>query len=291
MISPRKVTLLGIALASCSVAATAQAEENSDTSLSYGFGTHFGEPYAGNDVTKNILGITHRSDYRYGSNYFNGQVELSDKHNSAGPGTDSGGQDVSLSYRNTLSANKVFGKPDAFSFGPIRDIGITAGVDFDNRDASYYDSRKRMAVVGPTVMFKVPGYLNASILSAWESDAPYNKVTGIQSSRQTYDTYPILNVNWGVPFSVGPVALSYEGDLSYAASKGTNAFGDKTKPETDLDMRVMYDVGQWMGAGKDTLRLGLEYQYIHNYDGFDHNGPAGKGADTSTPLVRAEYHF
>lgn len=289
--SLRKVTFLGIALASCSVVVTAHAEEQSDTSLSYGFGTHFGEPYAGNDVTRNVLGITHHSDYKYGSNYFKGQVEMSDKHDAAGPGTDSGGQDVSLSYRNTLSFGKVFGKPDAFGFGPVKDLGITAGFDFDNRDASYYESRKRTALVGPTVMFKVPGYLNASVLSAWESDAPYNKVTGIQSSRHTYDAYPVLSVDWGIPFSLGSVGLSYEGNLSYAAAKGTNAFGDKTKPETNLDMRVMYDVGQWMGAGKDTVRLGLEYQYIHNEDGFDHNGPAGKGADTSTPLVRAEYHF
>jgi len=289
--SPRKFTLIGLTLVSCSVAATAQAEENSDTSIGYGFGTHFGEPYGGKDVTRNVIDLTHHSDYKYGSNYFKGQIELSDKHNPAGPGTDSGGQDISLSYRNTLSFGKLFAKPDTFSFGPIKDLGLTAGFDVENRDASYYDSRKRTAVVGPTVMFKVPGYLTASVLSTWESDAPYSKTTGIQSSRETSDPYATLSVNWGVPFSVGPVALSYEGNLDYSAAKGTNAFGEKTKPETNLDMRVMYDVGQWMGAGKNTFRLGAEYRYIHNYDGFDHKGAAGEGANTSTPMLRAEYHF
>lgn len=287
----RHTALFGIIIASFTMATAARAEEKSDTSISYGFGTHFGEPYQGKDVTKNVVGITHWSPYKYGSNYIDAQVLMSDKHDPTGPNSTSGAQEINLKYRTNLDFGKVMGKPDAFSLGPVKSLGLTAGFDFRNKDDVYYNSRERQAVIGPSIGFKVPGYLNAGILAAWQSDAPYNKVTGIQSSRYDYDPHAMVAVNWGIPFNVGPVALSYEGQASYAAAKGKDAYGNATKPETNLDMRVMYDVGQWMGAGKDTLRLGVEYLYRHNYDGIDHKGSAGNSANTSTPLVRAEYHF
>ena len=64
-----------------------------------------------------------------------------------------------------------------------------------------------------------------------------------------------------------------------------------TKPETNIDMMLMYDLSPLVNAQKKTFRVGLEYQYWRNKFGNDHKGAAGKGAFAKTPMIRAEYHF
>jgi hypothetical protein len=54
---------------------------------------------------------------------------------------------------------------------------------------------------------------------------------------------------------------------------------------------VMYDVSPLLGAGKNTLKAGLEYQYWRNKFGNPYKGAAGQGAFAKTPMVRVEYHF
>lgn len=291
MLLHNKIPLIVLATVSATLALSAQAEEQSDTSISYQYGTHFGEPDEGNNITKSIVSLTHTGGYKYGTNFLNIDMYISDKHDPVGPNSTSGATETYVNYRNTLDFAKIFNKPKAFEFGPMRDLGFTVGFDWNNRDDEGYNSRKRMVVAGPTFMFKVPGHLEVSVLEAWESNAPYNKDTGVQTSRYNYDPHTILATTWGIPFHVGPVALSYEGFFNYESTKGKNEFGEPTKPEIFTDSEIMYDVGQWMGAGKNTLRLGVGYVYRRNKAGNDHKGSAGNGANTSTQVLRAEYHF
>jgi hypothetical protein len=287
---PRKFTLLtGLALMASAL--TAHAADWSDTSIGYRYGTKFAEPYGNNDITKSIISLSHSSGYKYGTNFFNADLLMSDSKDPISPTSGSGAQEVYIVYRHTLDIGKIIGKPDAFKFGPVRGLGFTGGFDYNTKDDAGYNSRKRMLVAGPTVMFDVPGFLNASVLELWESNAPYSKYSGVQTSRYDYDVHPMLALAWGIPFSLGPVQLSYEGYANFISSKGKDEFGVPTKPETNIDMQVMYDVGQWVGAGKNTLKLGLEYQYWRNKFGDDHTGAAGNGAFAKTPMIRAEYHF
>jgi len=259
----------------------AQAADWSDTSIGYRYGTKFGEPYESNDIHKNILSLTHVSGFKYGSNFFNVDMLMSDKSDPSGPDAQSGAHEVYIVYRNTLDFEKVSGT--SFKSSGIRGYGLTWGFDYNTKADAGYNSKKHMLVLGPTMHLDVPGFLDVSLLVLKESNAPCNDYAGSCVSRYTYKTHPMLNLVWGIPLGGG---FSYEGFANFIGSKGKDEYGAQTKPETNVDMQVMYDI-----TGKNTFKVGLEYQYWKNKFGNDAGGPAGSGAFAKTPMIRAEYHF
>lgn len=279
----RQCTVLA-ALATAAVAG--HAADWSDTSIGYRVGTDFAEPFNTKDIRKNIFNLNHASGYKYGSNFFNADILLSDSNDPSSAGATSGAHEVYIVYRHTLDLGKVTGS--AMKFGPIRGFGITAGFDVNTKTDAGYNSKKRMLVAGPTMMLDVPGFLNVSLLALWESNAPYSTFSHTATPRYTYDTHPMLTAAWGIPLGAG---FSFEGFANWIASKGTNEFGGGTKPETNIDAQVMYDASGLVGAKDRTFKVGLEYQYWRNKFGNNHNGAAGKGAFAKTPMLRAEYHF
>jgi hypothetical protein len=284
-----RLAVAGAFAALGAAALPAAAADWSDTSIGYRYGTQFEEPFNSSKIKKSIFNLTHASGYKYGSNFFNVDGLLSDKKDPSSPSGTSGAQEVYIVYRHTLNASKVFSTE--YKYGVMRDWGATAGFDFNTKDDAGYNSKKRMLVLGPTLMFDVPGFLNTSLLALWESNAPCNEFTTPQScvSRYTYKTHPMLSFAWGIP--IGDSAFSFEGFALFIASKGKDEFGGQTKPETNFDGQIMLDVGKITGGPKGTFKIGLEYQYWKNKFGNDHNGPAGTGAVASTPMIRAEYHF
>jgi hypothetical protein len=145
-----------------------------------------------------------------------------------------------------------------------------------------------MLVLGPTLMFDVPGFLDVSLLALRESNAPFNGFTNISTPRYTYKTHAMLTAAWGIPFTLG-VPLSFEGYANYIGTKGRNEFGGPTAVEINVDMQLMVDLSPAIGAAKNTLKLGLEYQYWKNK--FGNPTDSAPGATAKTPMVRAEYHF
>jgi hypothetical protein len=275
-----------LALAAACALAPAQAADWSDTSIGFRTGNKFAEPFGSNDIKKNIVNFTHASGYKYGSNFFNIDFLMSDGKDPAGAGSTEGAQEVYIVFRHTLDIEKVSGTP--FKFGPMRGLGLTFGFDANAKTDAGYNSKKRMAVLGPTVFVDVPGFLNVSLLALWESNAPYNTFTSTSTPRYSYKSHPMLTAAWGIP--LGKTGLSFEGFVNFIASKGKNEFGGDTKAETNFDAQLMYDVGALAGApGK--FKLGVEYQYWKNKFGNDAGGPAGSGAFAKTTMVRAEYHF
>ena len=275
-----KLALVALAAA----AVSAQAADWSDTALTYRQGSQYAEPFNTKDISKNILGLTHASGYKYGSNFFNVDFLMSDKNDPASAGSSTGAQEVYAVYRNTVDLSKVTG--NEYKFGIVRGLGVTGGFDFNTKADAGYNSKKRMLVVGPTVMLDVPGFLNVSLLELFESNSPYSTFSHTGTGRYSYSAHPMIGLAWGVPFSVGSVPLSFEGFANFIASKGKNEFGAETAAETNIDMQVMYDV-----TGTKTFKVGVEYQYWNNKFGNNVSGPAGKGALAKTPMIRAEYHF
>ncbi|MBV8464790.1 MAG: outer envelope protein [Burkholderiales bacterium] len=259
------------------------AADWSDTYLGYRYGTHFGEPFESNNISKNIFNLNHVSGYKYGTNFFNVDILMANSKDPVAPGSSDGSQEVYIVYRHTLDLGKVSGAN--LAVGPFRGFGLTAGFDANTKDDSGYNSRKRMLVMGPTAMFDVTGFLNMSVLAFWESNAPYNKFSNTATPRYRYKTHPALDVDWGLPFNVG-VPLSFNGYMVWIASKGRNEFGGPTAPETHFDGEVMYTVDS-----DKHFKVGLEYEYWRNKFGNPHDGPAGSGAFAKTPMVRGEYHF
>ncbi|UIN20052.1 outer envelope protein [Herbaspirillum frisingense] len=253
-------------------ASAAHAADWSDNAIGYRYGTRFAEPYNSQDISKNILNFTHSSGYRYGTNFLNIDLLMSDHK-------DDNAQEAYLTYRHTLDLGKISGRD--LAFGPARGVGLTLGLDWNTKNDNSYASKKRMWVIGPTLMMDVPGFLNVSLLALFESNQP----KGI-SSRYSYDTHPMLNLAWGIP--LGSSGWGFEGYLNYIAAKGRNEFGGATAPEFNIDTQVMFDLGSRLGMGKNSLRLGLEYQYWRNKFG---NPSTVPGSLAKTPMVRVEYHF
>ncbi len=273
-----------VAVISATALASAQAADWSDTSIGYRYGTKFAEPFNNQDISKNIVNLNHVSGYKYGTNFFNADVLLSDSKDPSNAKSTDGAHEVYIVYRHMLDLEKVVGSP--FKFGPVRGVGLTAGFDVNTKTDAGYNSKKRMLVAGPTLMMDVPGFLNISLLLLKESNAPSSTFgAGSATPRYDYKTHAMLTAAWGIPFDIG-IPLSFEGFANYIASKGKNEFGGNTAPETNIDAQIMYDV-----TGKKTFKIGFEYQYWRNKFGNDNSGPAGKGAIAKTPMIRAEYHF
>jgi len=267
--------------------ASAGAADWSDTSIGVRHGTTFREPYEPGNIVKTIVDLQHASGYKYGSNFFNVDLLMSDGNDPGGAGATSGAQEAYVVYRHFLDAGKVLGRD--LAAGPVRTWGLTAGFDWNTKNDAGYNSKKRMLVLGPTAKFDVPGYLDVGIQEFWESNAPYNTYTNTPTPRYHYRAHPALAMAWGLP--IGSLPLAFEGYGEFITGKGTDEFGGTTAPETHFDGEVMWDAGTLVGAQPRTWRLGVEYEFWKNKFGNNWRGPAGSGAFAHTPMVRAEYHF
>lgn len=253
------------------------AADWSDTSIGYRYGSNFAEPYVGDDIGKSIYNVTHSSGYKYGTNFFNVDFLQSDAKNT-------NAQEAYLVYRHTLDFGKISGKD--LSVGPIKSFGFTLGLDWNSKTGDSYNSRKRMYVAGPTIMFDVPkGFATASLLFLKESNLP-KALADQGKSRYTYKTHPMLNVAWGLPIASSDFA--FEGYLNWIAAKGKNEFGGATSAELNIDAMVMYDTSALFGMKPKSLRVGAGYQYWRNKFG---NPKTVKGSEAKTPMVRVDYHF
>lgn len=263
----------------------AQAATWSDTFIGYRYGTRFTEPNIRSEIQKDIIQFGHASGYRLGQNYLNVDVLLSDRKDPA-QGGDTGATDVYLTYRHQLHLGKAF--ETSLAFGPVKEVGLTVGFDLSTKNTAFAP-RKRMAVVGPTLKFDVPGFLDLSLYYAFErnncglavcSRAPNH-------NNHTFDPYLVLNAAWGIPFELGPVPLKFQGFVNYMTPKGRDYFDVKTKEETLLRTSLMADVGRMMWGTKNTLWVGVGYEYWQHKFG-NHGKP---GVNTRAPTLQLELHF
>lgn len=265
-----------------------RAADWSDTALSLRYGSSFAEPYDNDangkrvDISKAILAFTNVTGYKYGTTFVNIDFLQSD-HNDPGDGIagHAGAQEVYGVFRTTVDIGKVGGMK--LAMGPVRGYGVTAGFDINTKNDGY-GSKKRMAVVGPTVMLDVPGFLNLSVLLFDESNAP----TGI-AKRYHYKNHAAFEADWGI--GIGSLPLTFNGYAQFITAKGRDEFGGQTAPESHIDADLMLDAGSLAGLSKKTWLVGVEYEYWHNKFGNSAKGFAGEGATASTPMVRVEYHF
>ena len=278
-----KRTALVAALAA--VGSVAHAADWSDTALSERYGTSFQEPDNTGKVAKHIINLTHVSGYSYGTNFFSLDMLNSDASDPAEGNKGVGAQEAYAVYRNTVDFSKFTASP--LKFGVVKSLGATAGFDWNTKNNSY-GSRKQMAVVGPTVMFDVPGFVNLSVLELYESQySNFNSST----SRFNYKPHAALDLAFGIPFSIGPAKFSFEGYWDYISTKGQlEPGGAASGKETHFDGRIMYDVSPWLTAKAKTFQLGFEYEFWKNKFG-DTVASDGIGTRASTPMVRGEYHF
>ena len=284
-----------IVAALAAIGSVAHAADWSDTALSERYGQNFCEPYEGCGIGKHILNLTNVSGYAYGTNFISIDLLTSDAKDPGitnnGTASTTGAQEAYAVYRNTVDFSKFTSSPLSY-YGVVRSLGATGGFDWNTKNDSY-GSKKQMGVVGPTVMFNVPGFLNFSILELYESNSPDNT-----ASRYTYKPHAALDAAFGIPFSIGPAKFSFEGYWDYIDRKGTlePLYGNPSNNsgrENHFDGRIMYDVSTFVAAKPKTFQLGFEYEFWKNKFGNLEADAAtfGSGTRASTPMVRGEYHF
>ena len=260
--------------------------DSGDTFIGVQYGTKFSEPFNRNDIAKTIATFGHASGYKFGSNFFNIDYLMSDKNDPAFAGANHGAREIYAIYRHTLDFGAISGQP--LQWGPIKGLGFTAGFDVNTKNDVGYNSKKQMLVAGPAFFMDVPaGFLTISVLQLWESNAPFDTVSGKGVPRYHYDPHPMLSAVWGIPVSM----LFFKGVANFIADKGPNEFGAPTKAETFIDLSLMYDLAPVLGTPKNTLQAGVAYNYWKNKFGNDAGGPAGPGAFAKTPTIKLEYHF
>jgi nucleoside-specific outer membrane channel protein Tsx len=282
------VLLASLLVITCATVVEVSAADWSDTSISFRTGNQFREPFNPKSISKNIVALTHASGYQYGSNFFNVDFLQSDHKDPASLNQSSGAQEAYVVYRHTLDLGKISGKE--LKFGAVRGVGITAGFDWNTKNDVGYNSRKRMLVLGPTLMWDVPGFFNTSLVLLQESNAPSGAFPPISNvkSRYHYKTHPMLTMSWGIPLSD---KLSFEGFANLIANKGINEVGQQTGVETNIDMQVMWDISSIFNSKTKSFRIGLEYQYWNNKFGNTAAITGGRGYRAKSPMIRAHYHF
>ncbi|KAF7599749.1 MAG: hypothetical protein CGU28_01670 [Candidatus Dactylopiibacterium carminicum] len=271
---------LSLSLGLVCVSFAAHAADWSDNAVSYRYGADFSEPGNAKDVRKNILGFTHVSGYKYGSNFLNVDVLMSDKADPARNST-SGAQEIYIVYANQLHLGKITGKK--FEYGLIKDYAWTNGFDFNSKDTAFAP-RVRKFMTGPTVKFGGSlGWADLSLLYYKEKNH-----NGIVGKSVDFDSTFRIATAWGLTFNAGPVPLKFNGFANYTGAKGKDGFGTETDPETWADAFLMVDVGKLVTGQKDTFLADIGYEYVNSKFGAK---SGSDGAKTNTAMVKVEWHL
>ena len=253
----KNLTLAALGLVALA-AVPASAANWSDTFIGYRTSTQFREPAIMGTQEKNIFQLSHASGWDYGSNFFNVDMLMSTGTDPAvGKNGTSGANEVYVTYRTALNLGKVF-KTD-LGFGPVRDISITAGGDFNAKDTNF-GSKKRFLVLGPTLNFNVKGgFFDLGLWAVHEQN--YN---GIVAKSVDFKTTYMASAAWNVPVQMGPVNAEFKGYANYVGPKGKDGFGVETVAETLTDINFLFDISGLFGRKPKAVFLGPGFQYWNN---------------------------
>lgn len=215
-----------------------------------------------------VLTFQHTSAWEYGDNFF-----FVNQSSYAGKGDLSDSMDMYGEWYSNFSLGKITGKD--LSFGPVKDVGFVAGVNFAPEVDSVW------ALPGANLALDLPGFKFALV-----NITAFMHTRGADSSKagDLSSPYVILDEDnsfmvdfvWAYPLKIGATSWSIEGHLEYVDGRTqVNNFGTK-----ELESWILFqpqfrlDVGELIGTPSDRLFAGLKYQYWKNKlgaDGIDDN--------------------
>jgi hypothetical protein len=268
-----------------------------DNAFRYWYSSAFREPDTNNgqNISKNIISFTHvDGGNKYGNNFLNVDLLKSNAGDPTAGDPTIGAVEVYVVYRHDVSLNRVT-KSKKFSFGPIKDVLITAGADLNTKNTAFAPE-KRMPVFGPTFAIKVrKGFWDVSLLwdKEWNHDgfgsfdtnpARYNPGGGVE-----FHSAAMLATAWSIPlFKIAKAPLSFDGFGDINSAKGPDGAGIGTRPETLLHPKLMYNFGQLISE-KHNWQLGFGYEYWNNKFGEDNRHYPG--ACANAPFAELAIHL
>ncbi|HQT66157.1 MAG: hypothetical protein B7Z78_01080 [Rhodospirillales bacterium 20-60-12] len=285
------------ALAGCAIMFTcAQARASSiqyqDIYISYRTlwqdqqpGTNNGHP-----TTENALNFSYANGWTYGSNFASFDLEQFGKgdpsNNALGANSDTGSAEFYGLVRSTLSGNKITGTKD-FAFGPIADIGLRIGGDYDTQNDAF-GSYKRYVVIGPQFDIAVPaGYWNISLEATheWDTDGFYPK-----GGSNNFDVAPSIETAWMIPFKIAGVPMQFTGYANIIGPKGKGNYQDfYHHTEILAHPKILVDVGSIVGYEPGHIMAGVGYEYWYNK--FGTYKPYVDGAQQHAVFFEVGYNF
>ena len=265
----KKLSLVALGLVALA-AVPISAADWSDTSLGYRTGSKFQEPANPESMSKNILNLTHVSGYSLGSNFFSVDMlssSTTDPSNNAASGAawpKQGAHEVYVSYKHNLNLGKVF--DTKIDFGPVRGMDFSFGFDYAAKNTTFAPAVYKL-MAGPTFNFKVPGFLNVSLLYYKEKN--HNAFGGFRSSiggtpDVTFDATYQVAAAWGIPVALGKVNTSVKGFATFTGPKGKDGSAVETKLETLARIYWMFDLSPALGCKKGTWQIGPGFEYWDN---------------------------
>jgi len=284
-------TALGLIALAC---LPATAATWSDTYVGYRTGNNFREPSIQQSISKQILSLDYVGGNSLGSNFFNVDMLKSDANdpvnNNNGGNAAKGAQEVYVAYRNNLSLSAIFGKK--MEAGIIRDVEWTSGFDYNAKNTEFAPSVYKL-MTGPTLSFKVPGFLTLGV--QYYKEWNHNSFGGFNGGNNNvvFDATYQINAAWGINVPFG----KFKGFAAFTGAKGKAGDLTEMKPETLIDMYYMFDISGVVGAKKGTWQVGPGFEYWDNKFGVPTKAVKSNPFDTTvnpkttTVMLSLEYHF
>ncbi len=222
-------------------------------------------PFTSLEAGTTNVSLQHASGYDYGDNFFFIDYLNDDLED------DYQDRDFYGEWYSTFSLSKISGND--FSFGAISDVGLTAGFNASG------EAKVLKYLPGVKVNWQAPGFsFLSTLVTAYIDDNEGIARGGAPSETNSW----MLDIAWGYPFTIGSQHFNITGHIEYIAER-ENELGNDVKAWILAQPIITWDLGNAIDMKKDTLLIGLEWQYWHNKLGTDTN--------ESVPQLHVEWTF
>jgi nucleoside-specific outer membrane channel protein Tsx len=285
----------------------------SDTYLGYQYSNQFRDPGVSGNEVKSRTELSGVYGWDYGTNFFDVNMlwaSHKDPANTPEPGNVYNGgaamanvpgdTEVYVVYRSNFDLGKIF--KTSMAVGPIREVDLTVGFDFDSTD-NYFASNKKFVMAGPQVGFNIKnGFWNLGVGACREQN--YN---GFIEHEVDFKTQALLFTSWSKTFDIG-IPMVWKGWANYLSSKGNQTPGaaptslspnpgyNGTKAETIGDTYLMFDISKVFGRKSGAVYIGPGFEFWNNKFGAPNKTDfANVDGDNNQPvhaiMYCAEFHF
>ncbi|MDR3673074.1 MAG: hypothetical protein P4L36_19675 [Holophaga sp.] len=297
----KKLTLTALGIVALA-ALPVSAANWSDTFLGYQYSNQFRDPGVSGNEVKHRIELSGVYGWDYGTNFFDVNMlaashkDPSNTPKEYGKAKDGvpGDTEVYVAYRSNFDLGKIF--KTNMAVGPIREVDITVGFDFDSTN-NMFASNKKFIMGGPQVGFNITkGFWTLGVGLSKEQN--YN---GFIEHEVDFRTAPIVFTAWAKTFDIG-IPMVWKGWANFIGSKGnqepaqTPAHDVPTRPETIGDTYLMFDVSKVFGRKPGAIFIGPGFEFWNNKFGAPNKTDfANVNGDNNQPvhaiMYCAEFHF
>jgi hypothetical protein len=269
----------------------ASADGFTDAFVGYRGGTDYREPTDPDAIAKTILQFSYLHANQLGTSFFNLDILSSNGTDPANNGKTAtpcsctgGAQELYAVFRHEFSLSGL--TQHKFAFGPVRDVGINAGFNYNSKQDNF-TARVQQWMVGPEFSFKVPGHFDVSLMYRIEHNhsafclPDFATGCGVQFKPTFY-----VESSFATPLKLA-IPAKFQGFVTYNTAKGLDGSGNPTAPEILLESALMWDVGSLAGK-RNSVYLGVGYQFWRNKFGAL---PTVTGSQASPLQLEAEFHL